>query len=124
MVYRPIDMVYRITLFPCAQHARVGTIKNPRGARLHRAGSFGIFYFRLCHRKRLIYAKIFFCGLTRKIQERQAFCERAYLESMKTSKTRSISQNFSVKNQPRDGTEPYFNFKPSEKAFPTLSPRV
>ena len=75
-----------------------------------RAGySFSARYlFRLCHRKRWIYAKIFFCGLTRKIQERQAFCERAYLESMKTSKTRSILQNFSVKNQPRDGTEPLF----------------
>ena len=81
--------------------------------------------FWLCHRKRLIYAKIFFCGLTRKIQERQAFCERAYLESMKTSKTRSILQNFSVKNQPSVVTEPFFYFFKITKLLPVsviLSP--
>ena len=40
------------------------------------------FKIGLCHREWLIYAKIIFGGLARKMQERQAFCEGAYLESL------------------------------------------
>jgi len=40
------------------------------------------------------------------MQERQIFCERAYLTCTKASKIRRISWDFSVKNQPSDVTEP------------------
>ena len=48
------------------------------------------FYFRLCPREWLILAEIFFSDLTRKIQERQVFCEGAYPQRSVTEQTHTV----------------------------------
>ena len=48
------------------------------------------FFIRLCHREWLILAEIFFSDLTRKIQERQVFCEGAYPQRSVTEQTHTV----------------------------------